>query len=195
MSARGALRVSRDKVTGLVVALACLAFAAIGLQVNDPPEFGYVDAVREEVITIEQAQLSAGEVEVGTRLVRDGRVEAETTGMFVTVRTTLAVPGRQRVTLNRSRLITGNRTYDNWSHTALTAEPGFGQTQDLVFEVDPAQIDDLTLEIWYGGVVHWYYQRARIHLGITAANAADWRRAAAGRDLEPDPYGLTEALP
>lgn len=196
MSARRRVgRVSRDKVTGLVVALACLAFSAIVLKVNESPEFGYVDGVREQVVSIEQAEVTAGEVQVGTRFVRNGMVEAETAGLFVAVEVTLAVPGSQRVILNQSRLITKERTYENWSRSLMSADPGFTQTLDLVFEVDPAQIDDLTLEIWNGGVVHGYYQRARIHLGITSENAEAWRQAGAGRLLEPDPYGSTEALP
>ena len=39
--------VSHAKVTGIVAALACLAFSAIGLKVNDPPAFAYVDGVRD----------------------------------------------------------------------------------------------------------------------------------------------------
>lgn len=187
--------IPRDKVVGIVVALACLAFSAIGLKVNEPPGFSYVDGVRAQTVALEGAELTVGDVQVGTRLVRRGEVEAETTGMFVTVEATLAVPGSLRVNLNQSQLITEDRTYENFSSTSLVADAGFRQTQDLTFEVDPAQIDDLTLEIWYGGIVHGFYQRARIHLGITAGNADQWRRAAVGRDLEPDPYGTVEALP
>jgi hypothetical protein len=187
--------VSRSRITGILVALACLAFSAIGLKVNEPAEFTYVDGRRDQAVRIEGAELTVGEVEVGTRVIRRGQVEAETTGMFVTVEATLAVPGSQSVRLNQAQLITEKRTYDNFSGTSLAADPGFRQTQDLVFEVDPAQIDDLTLEIWYGGIVHGFYQRARIHLGITAANADQWRTAAVERDLEPEPYGTVEALP
>lgn len=187
--------VSRAKVTGIVAALACLAFSAIGLEVNDPPAFTYVDGVRDQAVEIESAEVVVGEVQVGTRIVRQGEVRAETTGMFVTVSATLAVPGSQAVSLNQAQLVTDDRTYDNWSSSALRADPGFRQKQDLVFEVDPSQIDDLTLEIWHAGVVQGFYQRARIHLGITADNAEQWRQAAAGRDLEPDPYGSEEALP
>ena len=101
--------------------------------------------------------------------------------MFVTVSATLAVPGSQKVSLEQAQLVTDDRTYDDWSSTALSADPGFRQEQDLVFEVDPSQIDDLTLEIWHAGVVQGFYQRARIHLGITADNAEQWRQAAGPR--------------
>ena len=66
--------VSRAKVTGIVAALACLAFSAIGLKVNDPPDFTYVDGVRDQTVEIEGAELTVGEVQVGTRIVRRGEV-------------------------------------------------------------------------------------------------------------------------
>ena len=61
--------------------------------------------------------------------------------------------------------------------------------------MDPAQIDDLSLEIWASSPVYGFYQRARIHLGITADNAEQWRLAARGREVEPDGSDTTEALP
>ena len=71
----------------MLLALACLAFSAIGLEVNDPADFTYVDGVRGQTVGIvEQAELVVGDVQVGTRLVDRGRVEAETQGMFVLVR-------------------------------------------------------------------------------------------------------------
>ena len=55
-SSGGRVRISRDKLVGVLVALACLAFSAIGLKVNDPPEFTYVDGVRGQAVSIEQAE-------------------------------------------------------------------------------------------------------------------------------------------
>jgi hypothetical protein len=191
----GRVRISRDKLVGVLVALACLAFSAVGLKVNDEPEFTYIDGVRGQTVEIEQADLIVGDVEVGTRLVDRGSVQAETRGMFVVVHARLEVPGPQKVYLNSAHLITDDRTYNLWSSSGLTADPGFAQEQQLVFEVDPAQIDDLSLEIWASSPVHGFYQRARIHLGITADNAEQWRRAASGRELQPATSGTTEALP
>lgn len=189
------VRISRDKLVGVLVALACLAFSAIGLKVNDPPEFTYVDGVRGQAVSIEQADLIVGDVEVGTRLVNRGRVEAQTQGMFVVVRARLEVPGPQKVSLNSAHVITRDRTYNQWSSNTLRADPGFAQEEELVFEVDPTQIDDLSLEIWAASTVQGFYQRARVHLGITADNADQWRLAAGGRELQPASSGATEALP
>jgi hypothetical protein len=189
------VRISRDKLVGVLVALACLAFSAIGLKVNDPPDFTYVDGVRGQTLSIEQADLIVGDVEVGTRLVDRGEVQAETPGMFVLVRARLEVPGPRKVYLNSAHLLTDDRTYNQWTSNSLSADPGFAQEQELVFEVDPAQIDDLSLEIWASSTVHGFYQRARVHLGITAENAEQWRLAARGREVEPDGSDTTEALP
>ncbi|MFT4166705.1 MAG: hypothetical protein QM650_15815 [Microlunatus sp.] len=191
---RPRIRVSRDRVVGLVVALACLTFSVVGLRVNEPRRFEYVTGTRNQPVWLEQAQLTIGDVEVGTRLRRFSRVTAETSGMFVLVKASLAVPGRQAVRLDNTQLVTRTRTYDNWSGDALAAEPGFRQREVLVFEVDPSQIDDLTLEIWHEGIVNGYHQRARIHLGITAANSEQWRRAGQGRDLEITSSPAAEAL-
>ena len=189
------VRISRDRLVGVLVALACLAFSAIGLKVNDPPDFTYVDGVRGQTLSIEQADLIVGDVEVGTRLVDRGEVQAETRGMFVLVRARLEVPGPRKVYLNSAHLLTDDRTYNQWTSNSLSADPGFAQEQELVFEVDPAQIDDLSLEIWASSTVHGFYQRARVHLGITAENAEQWRLAARGRELEPDGLDTMEALP
>jgi hypothetical protein len=194
MSGTGRLRVSRDKLVGVVVALACLAFSAVGMKVYDTPDFMYVDGRRDQPVRIEQSELSVGEVVVGTRLVRNGAVQAETSGMFVSVTARLAVPGAQKVILNRSQLVTRTRTYDSWSGASLHAEPGFSDTEDLIFEVDPAQIDDLTLEIWSAGIVHGFYARARVHLGITPGNAEQWRHAARGREIPYQISGTTAGL-
>lgn len=189
------VRISREKLVGVVVALACLAFSAIGMKVYETPEFMYVDGRRGETVSLQRSDLTVGAVAVGTRLVRDGVVKAETTGMFVAVTVTLAVPGPEKVTLNSSQLITQTRTYEDWGSSLLVAEPGFQDEETLVFEVDPSQIDDLSLEIWSSGVVHGFYARARIHLGITPDNAEQWRQAAKGRDLPYDISGTTTGLP
>lgn len=187
---------ARDKLVGIVVALACLAFSAIALKIYDTPGYMYVDGQRGQTVQLEQAELTVGDVQVGTTLVEDGRVVGQTSGMFVLVTATLAVPGPAKVILNRAQLITATRTYDSWTYTnSLAADPGFQVQDQLVFEVDPAQLDDLTLEIWSSGLVYGFYARARIHLGITPDNAAQWRQAATGRDL---PYGqreVTRGLP
>jgi len=56
---------------------------------------------------------------------------------------------------------------------------------DVTFEVDPARIDDLTLELYETEFIAGYQQRLRIHLGITAGNADRWRATAEDQVLIP----------
>ena len=189
------VRISRDKLVGVLVALACLAFSAIGLRSTTRPTSPTSTASGDRPSASSRPSSSSVTSQVGTRLVDRGRVEAETQGMFVVVRARLEVPGPQKVSLNSAHLITGDRTYNQWSSNTLRADPGFAQEEELVFEVDPAQIDDLSLEIWAASTVQGFYQRARVHLGITADNADQWRQAAEGRELQPARSGATEALP
>ncbi len=67
-------------------------------------------------------------------------------------------------------------------------------TSDFLFEVDPKEIDDLTLEIWSQGIVYGYHDRARIHLGITPGNADQWREAARDGLITQEPYSESEVL-
>jgi hypothetical protein len=55
--------------------------------------------------------------------------------------------------------------------------PGFASEQEVVFEVDPAELADLTLELAPAGIITAYGQHVRIHLGITEENAEAWRAA------------------
>jgi len=101
-----------------------------------------------------------------------------------------------RFVLNESRLLAdGDRVYSLYDDSTLSAAPGFVQDLDYLFEVDPAALDDLTLEVSQSEIVHGYQSRVQVHLGITPANAAAWRTAGQGRALEPDLDGSTRAVP
>jgi hypothetical protein len=59
--------------------------------------------------------------------------------------------------------------------------------------VAPAHIDDLTLELGSNEVLRGYQQHVRIKLGITPANAEQWRATAKGL-IEPM-TDTTRAIP
>ena len=90
------VQISRDKLVGVLLALACLAFSAIGLEVNDPADFTYVDGVRGQTVDIEQAELVVGDVRSAPGWSIAAGSQAETQGMFVLVRARLEVPGPQQ---------------------------------------------------------------------------------------------------
>ena len=104
--------------------------------------------------------------------------------MLVSVQTTAT--GREKLTLANANLLSGSRSYANFGvGGAASAEPGFTGFTDLLFEVDPAQIDDLTLEIGRRELLSGYSQRVRLHLGITPDNADAWRAAARDQSSRP----------
>ena len=193
-SSGGRVRISRDKLVGVLVALACLAFSAIGLKVNDPPEFTYVDGVRGQAVSIEQADLIVGDVEVGTRLVNRGRVEAQTQGMFVVVRARLEVPGpAEGLAQQRSR-----------DHPRPHLQPVVVQHTPRRSRLRPgggarvrggphADRRSLARDLGRLDGARVLPTGARA-FGITADNA-DQRRQAGGRELQPASSGATEALP
>jgi hypothetical protein len=87
--------------------------------------------------------------------------------------------------LTSAQLLSKQVRYDSYQALGgLIASPGFQTSLDLVFEVDPAQIDDLTVEMWPNEVITGYQERARVKLGITADNAEQWRATARDRGIE-----------
>lgn len=188
----------RSRVVAVLVAIACFALAAIGLRVSGPGEtFRVLRAEVGETTSLAGGDLTVERVQVGSALSVRDEVAAKTPGMFVVVRVRWANPGSsERVSLGAARLLTKDRTYLTYgSGDRVSAEPGFESTVDLRFEVDPAQIDGLTLEMWDSGVLVAYHDRARVQLGITRSNAGDWRSASADRLLPVLPTVQSKALP
>ena len=83
--------------------------------------------------------------------------------------------------MTEARLLSGDvRLRELQIAAGVTAQPGFQTSVDTVFEVDPAQIDDLTIEMWA--------ERGDLRLPATRtdqarlapANAEQWRAAARG---------------
>jgi hypothetical protein len=188
----------RSQLVALVTALLCVALAA-AVQRTGEAASPY-QAVRGEVgtaVDVEDGRITASDVRVGVQLMRDGSVTDTTPGMFVVVALTADATGTQTFRRGDARLLAeGDRSYQAYGDDAtLTADPGFEQRRDLVFEVDPAAIDDLTLEVWRSEIIHGYQQRLQVHLGITAANADEWRAAAVGQAVEVDRDGSTRAIP
>lgn len=197
MPARQLPLLQRSRVVAILVAIACFAVAAIGLRVSGPGEdFRVVRADVGQTITLAGGDFTVEKVDVGTSLSVRGEVAAQTTGMFVVVRLRWANPdSADRVGIGAAQLLTKDRTYLAYgSDNRVSSPPGFESTVDLQFEVDPAEIDGLTLEMWDSGVLVGYHDRARVQLGITRANADTWRTAATDRTVPVLPNPETKAL-
>lgn len=175
--------VQRSRLVRVLVAIGLVALAAIGLRLSEGDEDA-AEIVRGRVgepVAVNDGTVNARDVRVGTALSRNDEVYATTPGLFVVIRVEVAATGREEVATYDGRLLVDGRRYDALSGSSTgTVPPGFARESDLVFEVDPARLADLTLELRATEVVTAYPQWARIHLGITDDNAEAWR--AAGRD-------------
>lgn len=187
--------VERSKILAVVVALACVIVAAVGLKVSEPPgDFEDVPGLIGQPVPLGTSEVIVNKIKVGTTLERNGEVEAETTGAFVVVNLTLQAP-EEKTILSQFEMASGQRLYALYASNNISAVPGFQTTNDFVFEVDPQQIDDLTLRIWQMEVVSGYRERAVIHLGITPENAEKWRESAKNRVLEVQTTQDTRVIP
>lgn len=173
------------RVTAIVVAIAVIAAAAALTRLSDP------EAVRQETVrgvAGQPVQLNDGpvtvtEVRVGNRL--EGTTEVyETPGMFVVVRVQVDASEATTHTLSAAALRSERRRYEPYGTFGVRVPPGFRTSTDVAFEVDPTHIEDLTLELGTREFVSGYSQRARVHLGISADNAAGWAAAARDRVVE-----------
>jgi hypothetical protein len=138
--------------------------------------------------------LAISQVKVGTALKQFGEIKDRTDGIFVAITMTGAATGPKPLELAAARLLSGDVRYEGYQLSAgVTAQPGFQTTVDSVFEVDPAQMDDLIVELGSNEVLHGHQQRVRIKLALRPASAEQWRAAARGV-LEPA-TSTTRAIP
>jgi hypothetical protein len=171
----------RSTLVGWLVALCCVVVATVGLQVSDRPDDTQdIVGVRDEPIGFGDGTVTVGEVRVGQGVDRFDEV-SHTTGLFVVVRISLWARGTSKLSLGTLKLRSGDRTYDPYETAAIGVEPGFEQTSDLSFEVDPQRIDGLTLQMSQPEIVSGYHQELRVQLGITPENAQAWRDASVGQ--------------
>ncbi len=180
------MTVTSTRLSAVLVTIGLLTLAVCGMRLSEAGpdaqlirgEFGRAAVVREGTVLVQRVQ-------VGTSVTQFGRT-SRTAGMFVLISVEGTAPGRDRLRLSRASLLTDDDvTYRPFALTSgVTVEPGFAVATDLVFEVDPARIDELTLELQPTEIVSGYQQHVRVHLGITADNAAGWVAAARDRELE-----------
>ena len=179
------------RVIRLLVAIVLVALAAVGLRLSeDEDNFKVVRGVLGEAAPISGGTVTASQVRVGTALVEFDEVSARTPGLFVVVRVQIAATGTRLLPTFDARVLSGDRRYQTFNFFGPgKTEPGLAASVDAVFEVDPATIDDLTLELYPVELVSGFTERVQIHLGITHDNADQWR--AAGRDQFVEPAERT----
>ena len=189
--------IARSRVAAAILAILLVTVAAVALRLSAvDTDSELVRVPLDQATSYESGQVRVSDVRVGTE-VRLGEDRFPTQGLFVVVNVAVRATGRDPVVTASARLLTqGGVTYlpTFAAGTTVRAVPGFETALDLVFEVDPARIDGLTLELWDQGPVYRYYQRTQTPLGITAANAGEWADAGAGRSVVVVRDGVTTAL-
>lgn len=193
-------RLQRSKVLATVLAVLCVVLATVGVRVSNPDpddvNARYVKGELGQPMTFKGAELTVTGVRVGQLIADREKITLRTPGMFVLVRVQLVNRNAlEKVTLTKSRLRTEDRIYaPHEALTSISATPGYVGTAEFLYQVDPQQIDGLTLEIWSQGIVYGFHDRLRIPLGITAENADRWRAAAEGTALSRVKYSQERVL-
>ena len=183
---RARSKLARSKLMGVLAVIALIGLSTIGLQLSEPDEkFQVITGDFGEPVKINNGEVSVTQVRVGSFLREDDLITDRTAGMFVAVTVTAAATGPEQLKLGSARLLSRQVHYDSYEIAGgMNASPGFQVSADALFEVDPAQIDDLALELWPDEVISGYQQRVRIKLGVAAANADQWRAAATDHGIE-----------
>lgn len=187
---------SRSRLLSIVVGIVMIVVSAVGYRLSaQQGDFQIIRGTVESLTPYNEGFAGVSKVRVATQLI-DGTARVQTSGLFVVVRLTVQAPGANEVHIQNVELLSGDTTYTGFGlGSTVFADAGFETTRDVAFEVSPQRIDDLTVQAWDAELVSGYHQRLRVHLGITADNAADWAAAAQGQRIELDPDETTKGLP
>ncbi len=197
MTATGAgSSVAWSRLISVLVGLALMLVAAVGYRLSQPQtDFQIVRAAVGELTAYDKGRAGVRNVQVATELTK-GEARLKTTGLFVLVRMTVQAPNRDEVHIQNTELVAADARYTAVGlGSTVFAEPGFETSRDVAFEVNPERMADLTVEAWDSDLVMGYHQRLRVHLGITADNAAQWTAAAQGQRLALDVDETLKGLP
>ncbi len=177
---------TRTRLSTVLATIGLLTLAVCGLRLSEAgPEAQLIHGQIGRPTVVREGTVQVQRVQVGTSFTQYGRI-TRTEGMFVVLSLEGTAPGRDQLRMSRPTLLTDDDvTYKPFTLTSgVTVKPGFAVATDLVFEVDPTRIDDLTLELQPTEIVSGYQQHIRVHLGITGDNEAAWAATARDRELE-----------
>jgi hypothetical protein len=186
------------KLMAFVVAVICVLVAGVAVkytpQLNDAQ---IKRAVVGETVRFYKAEVTVTEVQAGTLLQNefDETETIESKGLLIALTFAMAAPEEEQRLSPKSLHADGDRVYEAIESASMTVPAGFRGTSIFVYEVDPNHIDDLWIEAGAGEIFYAYPQELRIRLGITSANADQWRRAARGRTVTSLANPELQALP
>lgn len=180
------MRWTRPRLLSWLSAVVLVAVAATGLRLSEAGDDAQVLTGRiGEPVAVRDGELRVEAVRPATQLVRYGDVADRTDGVFLLVSLTLSATGAEDLAFGRLTLRSGDRSYTAYGTDGIRTAAGFSTTRETVFEVGPTRMADVVLQAEPSEVVSGYQQHVRIHLGITAGNAAAWRAAGTDQRAEP----------
>ncbi|QDP94766.1 hypothetical protein FOE78_01505 [Microlunatus elymi] len=191
MAERGTVPISRrNRVTAVLVALACVVVAGVGVKITDDLDTGEVVRTARvgEPAPYNGGTLTVTKVTPGTMITNDYSDNALTTGgMFLQLTVRIAAPDGPVATgaSGGLELHSGDHIYRSFGDTVMSVTTGYVGTADLVFEVDPRHLDGAYVDFKKSEIIHVTPAVVRVRLGITKDNVAQWRASAKGRTLQP----------
>ncbi|HEY9292001.1 MAG TPA: hypothetical protein VIP98_12030 [Microlunatus sp.] len=192
MPDRGAGPVSRQtRVIAVLLALACVVVAGIGVKITDNLDTGEVvrNAQIGEATPFNGGTLTVTKVTPGMIITDSWSDNPLTTnGMFLMLRVKIEAPDTPVKVGGPGglELRAGERVFRAFgSNTAMSVKAGNVGTGDMMFEVDPRHLADAYVDFKEIEIFSVTPAVVRVHLGITEDNAAQWYASAKGRSLEP----------
>lgn len=176
------------RLRAILISAAMVVASVVGYGLSDSdakyePIRGRVD----DVVKYNHGTAHLDRVQVGTTLSKDGEDVLETAGLFVAVRLTVEATGRERVRVGNATLVSSTASFDALDLVdTMRVEPGFEASKQLIFEVDPQQLAELSFQGSNRGVVNGYYQQLDIDLGFSAATVSEQVSEGQGRTIEVD---------
>ncbi|MGV8907503.1 MAG: hypothetical protein ACOH1Y_00830 [Propionicimonas sp.] len=166
-------RVSRVAEVAVVASLLVGLVAVVALR-PDPDAAVHTAAVGERA-RFTGGQVLVEQVQLGSKVLMLPSKTVETSPLlFVVVRAAAIRPGAEQL-LVQPTLVNGARSYpaQGWGSASLGPDPGFSESADFVFEVQPADIDgDLRLEFETQAFLSYYSDVVSVPLGLTPGDAA-----------------------
>lgn len=137
----------------VTVALVCLALALSSLAIQPSTGTYQRDGQLNTELQLFDARVIVGDPHAGRELV-DARGRTRPTDLVFLVVPVTVIKDRGSASVT-PRLTAGERTYEAWDgSSSLGTDPGFATSRDLVFEIDPADLEgELTVELRPGSIL------------------------------------------
>ncbi|WP_147264085.1 hypothetical protein [Desertihabitans brevis] len=181
-----------------VALLLCLGLAGATVGIQQVEDSRRLSAEVGERAELMGRQVSVGEPRYGQVLVDisySEPTELDTTPLvFVALPVDLAIEGERPVGNLTVTLVNGDRSYPAMTNDLLPGESGVVSSIEMVYEVDPADLDGLHAELGVGAFITGFSDVVVVDLGLDRAAAERVVAEAAGRELSVSSQSTTRPI-